>query len=99
MVDIWLIFCIGITFLVIIFHAFVDAVVNTDSNDPQSNGGIPKLWYVRPADQPTKPKPPPSPWINAYNLVLLTKITTPLVFIIFNLGYWGYIFSNKISGY
>lgn len=28
MVDIWLIFCIGITFLVILFHALVDRIAH-----------------------------------------------------------------------
>ena len=90
MVDIWLIFCIGITFLVIIFHAFVDSVAH--GGDP-SAAPVTKVWYVRPAISP-KTMQPHKPKINAQNLVLFTKITTPLVFFIFNIGYWGYIFSN-----
>lgn len=99
MVDIWLIFCIGITFVVIIFHAFVDSVAHPDSSDSQQNPFVPKLAYVRPIDFPKKMDLSSKPRITTHSLVLFTKITTPLVFFIFNIGYWGYIFSNKISGY
>ena len=93
MVDIWLIFCIGITFLVIIYHAFVDSVAYGD--DPSTP--VTKIWQVRPKEPPvikSMSKLNSSFLrITAANLVLFTKITTPLVFFIFNIGYWGYIFS------
>ncbi|MPC29987.1 Glutamate-gated chloride channel subunit beta [Portunus trituberculatus] len=88
MVDIWLIFCIGITFLVIIYHAIVDSVAYGD--DPSTP--ITKVWQVRPREPPMI-KSMHKPKITVPNLVLFTKITTPLVFFIFNIGYWGYIFS------
>lgn len=102
MVDVWLIFCIGITFVVIIYHAIVDSVANSDSAGASLSPVVPKLSYVRPFDKNMNyklPHGPKFPKINAHSLVLFTKITTPLVFFIFNICYWGYIFSNKISGY
>ncbi|MPC26187.1 Glutamate-gated chloride channel [Portunus trituberculatus] len=41
MVDVWLIFCIGITFLTIIFHVVVDLVVHRQA-DPGGN----RMWVI-----------------------------------------------------
>ncbi|XP_069189192.1 uncharacterized protein [Procambarus clarkii] len=87
MVDIWLIFCIGITFLVIIYHALVDSLLNPGST-PVSH-----VWQVTPILSKTFKTKMNSDG-RIMKMVLFTKITVPLVFFIFNIGYWGYIFAN-----
>lgn len=48
MVDVWLIFCIGITFLTIIFHVVVDMVVSSSSLGTQTNTIFPRILRVTP---------------------------------------------------
>lgn len=92
MVDVWLIFCIGITFLTIIFHVVVDYVVHR-----QTDHGGNRLWGVPMA----KGKLGSSAMggmhglvgseVPGQRMVLATKVAVPLVFFAFNICYWGYI--------
>ena len=92
MVDVWLIFCIGITFLTIIFHVVVDYVVHRHA-DP---GGS-RLWAVpigkgmlNSKNKGTVPGLTELE-VQGQRVVLATKVAVPTVFFAFNICYWGYI--------
>ncbi|KAG7160999.1 Glutamate-gated chloride channel subunit beta-like 1 [Homarus americanus] len=90
MVDIWLIFCIGITFLVIIYHALVD---NFAHPDPSTSLVKTQVFQVVPMTG-SAGQTKAIAGERTRRMVLFTKITVPLVFFIFNICYWGYIFAN-----
>lgn len=106
MVDLWLIFCISITFLTIIFHVVVDNVMH---GQPVSGGS--SVWantltkgklgptVVGPvgttaATAATPGLPPTKREVLGQRVVLATKVMIPAVFFIFNICYWGYIMSQ-----
>ncbi|KAK3853727.1 hypothetical protein Pcinc_039746, partial [Petrolisthes cinctipes] len=55
MVDLWFIFCIGITFLTIVLHVVVDAAINNNNNTKHHNNKPFRIIKVVPSD-PQKPK-------------------------------------------
>ncbi|KAK3856766.1 hypothetical protein Pcinc_036931 [Petrolisthes cinctipes] len=122
MVDIWLIFCIGITFLVILFHALIDRIAHPPPPH-NNNNNMPQQHHHHPLNPKTAPTPTPptttgtravvwqvQPYMGSkldkkknplmetegrtHRVVHVTKMTVPVVFLLFNIGYWGYIFSN-----
>ncbi|KAK4307059.1 hypothetical protein Pmani_021151 [Petrolisthes manimaculis] len=65
MVDLWFIFCIGITFLTIVLHVVVDAAINNhNNNNHHHNNKLFRITNVVPSD-PHKP--------NKYDPVLCGK--------------------------
>lgn len=101
MVDLWLIFCIGITFLTIIFHVVVDNVMHG-----QSMPSGPSVWVSSVAKAKLGPSVPtamgaseashclPSREVLGHRVVLATKVIVAAVFFVFNTGYWGYILTQ-----
>lgn len=95
MVDVWLIFCIGITFLVIIFHVVVDNILYGNEHP----GGV-KVWVSSKGNG----KFDSGSWkskggmngqggreLLSQRVVWATKVLVPAVFFLFNIIYWGYI--------
>ncbi|XP_064089932.1 uncharacterized protein LOC135203933 [Macrobrachium nipponense] len=83
MVDVWLLFCIGITFLVIIFHAVIDSILYQSASLPTTGN----TWLAN-----GKSVPEDIPYTDiGKRLVLLAKVVTMIVFVIFNMAYWIYI--------
>ncbi|KAK8375461.1 hypothetical protein O3P69_008356 [Scylla paramamosain] len=100
MVDLWLIFCISITFITIIFHVVVDNVMH---GEPATSGSTvwvnslakSKLGPVVPGHTATAASPSvPGREVVGKRVVTATKVMVPVVFIIFNSCYWGYIMSQ-----
>lgn len=101
MVDLWLIFCIGITFLTIIFHVVVDNVMHG-----QSSPGGTSVWVSSLAKAKLGPSVPgtmgateasqymPRQGVLGQRVVLATKVMVAAVFFVFNIAYWGYILSQ-----
>lgn len=85
MVDVWFLFCIGLTFLVISFHAVVDYVINTEEE---------KTPVLRPGwVGPNVSKGTVKDQLKVNQRVMTsTKVLVLVSFAVFNLGYWGYIF-------
>ncbi|XP_045127382.1 glycine receptor subunit alpha-4-like [Portunus trituberculatus] len=92
MVDVWLIFCIGITFLTIIFHVLVDACLYSEPKDAvvvvslKSFGDSTKKRKSGRGEGGSFCSSKPGD-----RMVLWSKIIVAGVFVIFNLTYWIYI--------
>ena len=95
MVDLWLIFCIGITFLTIIFHVVVDNVMH---GQPTSSGN--SIWVNALNKSKLGPTIPGTTTVTpaltgrevvGQRVVLATKVMAPTVFFVFNICYWGFI--------
>lgn len=91
MVDVWFLFCIALTFIVITFHAIVDFVVNKEEKE---DSRIRTAWVnpsvVRNQAAKTLITLKDQDKINK-QVMTATKIVSLASFFIFNLGYWGYI--------
>ncbi|KAK4325477.1 hypothetical protein Pmani_000420 [Petrolisthes manimaculis] len=101
MVDIWLLFCIMLIFFIIIFHTIIDLQV--DYNAPNSQSWVKQtsssagssLVKVIPASGSIPV--PPIPFVDKFfkmkfNLkfyILLSRYTMFLIFLVFNVAYWG----------
>ncbi|XP_066973211.1 uncharacterized protein [Macrobrachium rosenbergii] len=87
MVDVWLLFCIGITFLVIIFHAVIDSILYQGANQGASLPTTGNSWLAN-----GKSTSEDVTYTNiGKRMVLLAKVVTMIVFVIFNMAYWVYI--------
>lgn len=92
MVDVWLIFCIGITFLTIIFHVVVDLMVHRQADPGGSRMWVVPISKAKLASGTMDVKTGLSEWeVLNQRVVLGTKVTVPAVFFVFNIFYWGYI--------
>ncbi|XP_076049413.1 uncharacterized protein LOC143030094 [Oratosquilla oratoria] len=86
MVDIWLLFCIAIIFVIIAFHAIIDVAVNEEAFFPTHAAAVapkrrpdPLFGTILPKDSKTQ------------RLVLLARSVMLTIFVVFNVCYWGYI--------
>ncbi|XP_071514430.1 uncharacterized protein [Panulirus ornatus] len=85
MVDVWLLMCIALIFLVVILHALID--YNLRLLDlPGEN----QLFRVRPMGQKISP-PKNARKVTVERLVLASRIILPVVFVIFTVCYALYI--------
>ncbi|XP_068221246.1 uncharacterized protein [Palaemon carinicauda] len=91
MVDVWLLFCITITFLVIIFHAIIDSILYQSTKVSPIGSG----WMSeRKSTNDGKSIPGTTTYTDIGNrMVLLAKVVVMIVFILFNMVYWLYIIS------
>lgn len=97
MVDVWLLFCIVISFLVIIFHTIIDNSLGDKISGVADNPSVPTKIQVQPFGSP--PSTPPNV-LRTYEKISVTtagyiSIARYSVFIlsaIFNVIYWSYIF-------
>ncbi|XP_076041999.1 uncharacterized protein LOC143025904 [Oratosquilla oratoria] len=88
MVDIWLLFCIAIIFIIIVFHSIIDIKVNEEAFFPEGATRV-------------QPRHKPDPLFGAVlpknsqtqKLVLFARSFMITGFIVFNVIYWGYILS------
>ena len=100
MVDLWLIFCISITFITIIFHVVVDNVMHGEPSPGGSTVWVnsvakSKLGPVVPGHMATAGTPSvPGREVLGKRVVIATKVMVPVGFIIFNSCYWCYIMSQ-----
>ncbi|XP_063885586.1 uncharacterized protein LOC135113890 [Scylla paramamosain] len=97
MVDVWLLFCIVISFMVIIFHAIIDNSLG--DSIPGVVSDLPALTKVTPLSQsPSGPRSPKA--LRSYEkittttagLITFARYTTLILFVLFNIIYWSYIF-------
>ncbi|XP_064079627.1 LOW QUALITY PROTEIN: uncharacterized protein LOC135196740 [Macrobrachium nipponense] len=94
MVDVWLLFCIGITFLIIIFHAIIDnAIHKRPSKEGGETSASSKVAW-KPILSKSKAFCVMGTRDNAgERLVKYSKIIVLISFIFFNIVYWGYTLS------
>ncbi|XP_069173660.1 uncharacterized protein [Procambarus clarkii] len=88
MVDVWLLFCIVMSFIIIIFHTMIDQSLNKAE--------------VFPPAAPTKVCPPlvnsltppdtTSLTVSSKSLILISRSSLIVIFAVFNIIYWSYIF-------
>lgn len=98
MVDVWLLFCIVISFLIIIFHAIIDNSLD-DSIPGVVSSPLPVLTKVKPVTESPLVVSSPLP-LRSYKkvnnitqgFILIARYTVIVLFILFNLIYWSYIF-------
>ncbi|XP_071530487.1 uncharacterized protein [Panulirus ornatus] len=101
MVDVWLIFCISITFLTIIFHVVVDNILYRTEGATLAHNGLgmhqTKVW-VRPVNKGKPDKIGVGKWARPgwleNRVVVVTKVLVAAVFFLFNICYWGYILAK-----
>ncbi|XP_068250250.1 uncharacterized protein [Palaemon carinicauda] len=93
MVDVWLLFCIGITFLVIIFHAVVDSLINDPTGSKDEISPFSRIIKIKPQSGDSHTAFEEDPKNRGHQMVLITKIVTFVLFLLFNLIYWSYILS------
>ncbi|XP_063869703.1 uncharacterized protein LOC135105499 [Scylla paramamosain] len=95
MVDIWLLFCVGITFLVIIFHILIDNRLFSHDNQTKVQAFNEPFRMKLGAMKPAAPKQGRRRWaplsISVEQLELLAKASTLLLIIAFIVGYLVYI--------
>lgn len=93
MVDIWLLFCVGITFLVIIFHILIDNRLYSKDNQtkvhPFNEPFNIKLVGIKPPLQQERRRLVVS--LSVEQLELLSKAFTLILIIVFIIGYLVYI--------
>ena len=88
MVDIWLLFCIGMIFIIIIFHAIIDNYL-PDTPENSLNGPTafmrvaPKMLQDDEDEQKKRS--------TVTSLILGSKLVSLLLFLLFNVSYWGFI--------
>lgn len=97
MVDVWLLFCIVMIFLIIIFHAIIDYYLEFNPifpgmSQPQSDseGGRNSVSKVRPINGIRSPEPYPVS-SKSHFLELASRISIFGLFVLFNMLYWGII--------
>ncbi|XP_071529468.1 uncharacterized protein [Panulirus ornatus] len=108
MVDIWLLFCIVLIFLIILFHTVIDLHVDYSFRPwdvphefPQSNGNS-QITTIKVHPAPGEASEPedssekrPSNWkllkskLDLQVYIKASQITMFLIFMVFNLIYWG----------
>lgn len=81
-VDIWLLFCIGIIFLIIIFHTVIDIQLHKQS--------LPGITKVGPLFKDTENDDPNER--IATRLIFASRVAVLVIFVLFNLIYWGQVF-------
>ncbi|KAG7165420.1 Glycine receptor subunit alpha-2-like 3 [Homarus americanus] len=86
MVDVWLLACIGIVFVVVIFHASIDYYVR--QQDPQGKTGHP---IVRPTRNKWTSNMKDDPKWKMKRLILTSRLTIPAVAFVFSVLYCVYI--------
>lgn len=89
MVDLWLIFCIGITFLTIIFHVLVDASLHSVA----PAGGTLQVGFQSYEEYKSKRADLLTTGKSGDRMVRASKVVVAAVFAIFNIMYWIYIFA------
>ena len=109
MVDVWLLFCIVMNFIIIVIHAAVDSYIEESEPDSTGSSKPPDYYHhhkkVSPAWDPdnvaivshsrvnSAGKADYITWFSLKTLVLGSRAFVFVVFGIFNIGYWGYILS------
>ena len=83
MVDVWLLFCIAIIFITIIFHAVIDYALQYELSPTRSA-------TVKPLGNNDYAEPPKSDTF-IYMLIMASRIIVLASFILFNIIYWSYI--------
>lgn len=99
MVDIWLLFCIVMNFIIILVHAVVDYVYHTERSIGINSYPSP---VKKVAPMPARPESqqqlhwaderPKVPFnIKLKSLIFASKVLVLSVFLVFSVCYWGYI--------
>ncbi|XP_076046337.1 uncharacterized protein LOC143028315 [Oratosquilla oratoria] len=88
MVDIWLLFCIAIIFIIIVFHAIIDIKVNEEAFFPSVPVKVNPMTNPDPLFGAVLPEKS-----QTQKLVLFARSFMLTVFVVFNVIYWGYILS------
>ncbi|KAG7169454.1 Gamma-aminobutyric acid receptor subunit beta-1-like 2 [Homarus americanus] len=91
MVDIWLLFCVGITFLVIIFHILIDNRLFSQAKKTQVKPFGKSDSFVDDESVGLRGRFRWSPNISVEQMVLLAKASVFLLIICFIIGYLVYI--------
>ncbi|XP_066985092.1 uncharacterized protein [Macrobrachium rosenbergii] len=90
MVDVWFMFCIAITFIVILFHGIIDNILYPGSGKISSIIQVGVAWMGPGSES----KPSSASHKNEGDfMVKVSKIVVLSLFALFNVGYWGYILS------
>ncbi|XP_045582905.2 uncharacterized protein [Procambarus clarkii] len=96
MVDVWLLFCIVISFMIIIFHVVIDYSL-TEGGDEVSSPAMKPVTKVQPWTTHSRQSGKvyeTSVSLSKYskNLITFARWMTVGIFTLFNLIYWSYIF-------
>ncbi|XP_068236921.1 uncharacterized protein [Palaemon carinicauda] len=93
MVDVWLLFCIGITFLIIIFHTIIDNVIYDGHSLERDASAISRIAWKPILTKGNGGFSPKTSQSRGERVVRYSKIIVLISFIVFNVSYWGYILS------
>ncbi|XP_071514440.1 uncharacterized protein [Panulirus ornatus] len=86
MVDVWLLMCIALIFLIVILHALIDYLLRL-----QDINGTTQVLKVSPVGHHNTAAPKADQKLMVRRLVLASRVTLPLIFFIFTVCYTLYI--------
>ena len=93
MVDIWLLFCIGIIFFIIVFHAIIDNYLPDNDHMDITHHSTTFVKRVAPKDATDLPDfDDRAKRVKlVQKLILASKLLILMILVIFNVFYWGFI--------